>query len=106
MSLTGLYKFKEGVSKIQELLSLRKGIDLHLQDLEIKIDLSEETKRQLVFSFLAVTTNNWAGFQGKPSVNCAEDGSNGRLEDKFDNFQGERNFSKIDCVINICSAEL
>ena len=23
---------------------------------------------QLAFSFLIVTTNNWAGFQGKPSV--------------------------------------
>ena len=38
MSLTGLSKFKEGVSKIQELLSLRKVINLHLQ--EIKMDLS------------------------------------------------------------------
>ena len=34
----------EGVSKIQELLSLRKGINLHLQ--EIKMDYPEETKRQ------------------------------------------------------------
>ena len=26
----------------------------------------EETKRQLVFSFLALKPNNWAGFQRKP----------------------------------------
>ena len=38
MSLTALSKFKEGVSKIQELLSLRKGIHLHLQ--EIRMDLT------------------------------------------------------------------
>ena len=37
MSLTGLSKFKEGVSKIRELVSSRKGINLHLQ--EIKMDL-------------------------------------------------------------------
>ena len=66
VSLTGLSKFKEGVSKLQELLSLRKGIKLHLQ--EVTMDYQEETKMQLAFSFLIVTTNNWAGFQGKPSV--------------------------------------
>ena len=44
VSLAGLSKFMEGVSKIQELLSLRKGINLHLQ--EIKMDYPEETKRQ------------------------------------------------------------
>ena len=99
MSLTGLSKFKEGVSKIQELLSLRKGINLHLQ--EIEMDYPKETKRQ---SFLAVKTNSWAGFQGKPSVKWRE-WSNGRLKDKSYNFQGERNFI-IDRVIKISSAEL
>ena len=67
VSLTGLSKFKEGVSQIQELLSLRKGINLHLQ--EIKMAYSEETKGQ---SFLAVKTNNWAGFQRKSSVKWRE----------------------------------
>ena len=44
VSLAGLSKFMEGVSKIQEPLSLRKGINLHLQ--EIKMDYPEETKMQ------------------------------------------------------------
>ena len=94
MSLTGLSRFKEGVSKIQELLSLQKGISLHLQ--EIKMDYPEETKRH---SFLAVKTNSWAGFQGKLSVKWRE-WSNGRLTDTSYNFQGERNFI-IDRVIKI-----
>ena len=42
VSLTGLAKFKEGVSKIRELLFLRKGNNLHLQ--EIKIDLSRRNE--------------------------------------------------------------
>ena len=37
MSPTGLSKFKEGVSKLQELLSLRKGINLYLQEIEMDL---------------------------------------------------------------------
>ena len=43
VSLTGLAKFKEGVSKIRELLVSRKGINLHLQ--EIKMDLSRGNEK-------------------------------------------------------------
>ena len=43
MSFTGLSKFKEGVSKVRELLSSRKGINLHLQ--EIKMDLSRGNEK-------------------------------------------------------------
>ena len=45
MPLTGLSKFKEKVSKIQELLSLRKSINLHLQ--EIKMDLSRGNEKAI-----------------------------------------------------------
>ena len=45
VSLTGLSNFKEGVSKTQELLSLRKGIPLHLQ--EIKMDLSRGNEKAI-----------------------------------------------------------
>ena len=43
VSLTGLAKFKEGVSKIRELLVSRKGINLHLQ-LRLKRIYPNETK--------------------------------------------------------------
>ena len=43
VSFTGLSKFKEGVSKVRELLSSRKGINLHLQ--EIKMDLSRGNEK-------------------------------------------------------------
>ena len=43
VSLTGLAKFKEGVSKIRELPFSRKGINLHLQ--EIKMDLSRGNEK-------------------------------------------------------------
>jgi hypothetical protein len=45
VSVTGLSKFKEGVSKIQEQLSLRKNINLHLQ--EIKMDLSQGKEKAI-----------------------------------------------------------
>ena len=44
---------------IRELLSSRKGTNCK----RLKWTYPEETKRQLVFSFLAVKPNNWAGFQ-------------------------------------------
>ena len=67
LSLTRLSTFNEGVPNIQELLSLRKGINLHLQ--EIKMDYPEKTKRQ---SFLPVKTNNCPQFQRKPSVKSTQ----------------------------------
>ena len=42
LSLTTLSKFNKGVSKIQEQLSLQKGINLHLQ--EIKVAYPEKRK--------------------------------------------------------------
>ena len=70
VSLTGLSKCMEGVSKIQKLLSLRKGINLHLQ--EIKMDYPEETKRQFGVFVSDRKTNNRAKFQRKPSVKWRE----------------------------------
>ena len=86
VSLTGLSKFKEGVSKIRELLSLRKGISLHLQ--EIKIDYPRKRKGNHFWQWKQTIeldskgNHQWSG----------ENGSNGRLKDKSYNFQGERNF--------------
>ena len=44
---------------IRELLSSRKGTNCK----RLKWTYPEETKRQLVFSFLAVKPNNWAGVE-------------------------------------------
>ena len=85
VSLTGLSKFKERISKIRELLSLRKGISLHLQ--EIKIDYPRKRKGnhfwqwKQTFELDSKGNHQWSG----------ENGSNGVLKDKSCNFQGERN---------------
>ena len=72
--LTGLSKFKEGFSKIQELLSLRKGINLYLQ--EIKMDLSRGNEKAIGVFVSGSETKQWhaygAGFQEKPSVTWRE----------------------------------
>ena len=96
MSLTGLSTFKEGVSKIQELLSLRKGINLHLQ--EIKMVYPEETKRQ---SCISGSENNWAGL----TETISEVKRMRQMEDlkiSLINFKEKEvsfHSSKIDCVI-------
>ena len=53
---------------IRELLSSRKGTNCK----RLKWTYPEETKRQLVFPFLAVKPNNWAGVQRKPLVKWRE----------------------------------
>ena len=70
VSLTGLSKFKEGVSKIRELLSSRKGINLHLQ--EIKMDLSRGNEKVIGVFVSGSELNSWAGFQRKPLVKWRE----------------------------------
>ena len=109
MSLTGLSKFKEGVSKIQELLSLRKGINLHLQ--EIKMDLSRGNERQLVFLFLAYGGSETKQLGWIPRKTISEVERMGQMEDlkigliTFKEKEISFHFSKIDCVINISSFE-
>ena len=97
MSLTGLSKFKEGVSKIRELLSSRKGINLHLQ--EVKMDLSRGNEKAIgVFV---------SGSETKSEVERM-----GQMEDltisliTFKEKDISFHFSKIDCVIKISPSEL
>ena len=94
VSLTGLSKFKEGVSKIRELLSLRKGISLHLQ--EIRTDYPRKQKGNHFWEWKQTIeldskgNHQWSG----------ENGSNGRLKDKSCNFQGERNFISVKLIVS------
>ena len=90
-------KFKEGVSKIRELLSSRKGINLHLQ--EIKMDLSRGNEKAIgVFV---------SGSETKSEVERM-----GQMEDltisltTFMEKDISFHFSKIDCVIKISPSEL
>ena len=89
MSLTGLSKFKEGVSKIWELLSLRKGISLHLQ--EIRIDYPK-TIRGNEKAIISGSENKQLSWTSRETISDVE--RMGQMEDlKISrNFQGERNF--------------
>ena len=108
MSLTGLFKFKEGVSKIQELLSLRKGINLHLQEIKI-MDLSRGNKKAICV-FISGSDNKQLGWI--PTETISEVQKMGQMEDlkisliPFKEKEISFHFSKIDCVIKISSAEL
>ena len=90
MSLTGLSKFKEGVSKIQELLSLRKGINLHLQEIEMDFSRGNE---KAIGVFISGSDNKQLGWIPREIIGEVQRMSQMEdLKDKSDNFQGERNF--------------
>ena len=76
VSLTGLSKFKEGASKIQELLSLRKGINLHLQ--EIKMDLSRGNEKAIGV-FIPGSDNKQLGWIPRETISEVQ--RMGRMED-------------------------
>ena len=86
VSLTGLSKFKEGVSQIQELLSLRKGTTFICKKLKWliprKLNGDHFWQWKQTIGLDSKGNHQWSG----------ENGSNGRLKDKSYNFQGERNF--------------
>lgn len=90
VSLTGLSKFKEGVSKIQELLSLRKGINLHLQEIEMDFSRGNE---KAIGVFISGSDNKQLGWIPRETIGEVQSMSQMEdLKDKSDNFQGERNF--------------
>ena len=91
MSLTGLSKFKERVSKLQELLSLRKGIKLHLQ--EVTMDLSGGNENAIGV-FISDSNNKQLGWIPRETISEVQ--RIGRMEDlidKSDKFQEERHFN-------------
>ena len=107
VSLTGLAKFKEGVSKIRELLVSRKGINLHLQ--EIKMDLSRRSENVIgVF----VSGSETKQFCWIPKETISEVERLGQMEDltisliTFKEKEISFHFSKIDFVITISPSEL
>ena len=97
--LTGLSKFKEGVSKIQELLSLRKGINLHLQEIKMDLSRGNEKSEKAIGVFVSGSETNQLGWIQWETISeverMARAGPNGRLRDKSYNFQGERNFISV-----------
>ena len=107
VSLTGLSKFKEGVSKIQELLSLRKGVNLHLQ--EIKMDLYGGNEKAIGV-FVSGSETKQLGWISRETISEVE--RMGQMEDlkislmTFKEKEISFHFSKIDCVIKISSSEL
>ena len=107
VSLTGLSKFKEGVSKLQELLSLRKGIKLHLQ--EVTMDLSGGNENAIGV-FISDSNNKQLGWIPRETISEVQ--RMGRMEDlkiSLINFKKKdisMHFSKVDCIIKISSAEL
>ena len=108
VSLTGLFgKFKEGVSKIRGLLSSRKGINLHLQ--EIKMDLSRENEK-VIGVFVSGSETKQLGWIPKETISEVE--RMGQMEDltisliTFKEKEISFHFSKIDCVIKISLSEL
>ena len=107
MSLTGLSKFKEGVSKLQELLSLRKGIKLHLR--EVTMDLSGGNEHAIGV-FISDSNNKQLGWIPRETISEVQ--RMGRMEDlkiSLINFKKKdiaMHFSKVDCIIKISSAEL
>ena len=107
VSLTGLAKFKEGVSKIRELLVSRKGINLHLQ--EIKMDLSRRNENVIgVF----VSGSETKQFCWIPKETISEVERLGQMEDftisliTFKEKEISFHFSKIDFVRTISPSEL
>ena len=107
VSLTGLSKFKEGVSKIRELLSSRKGINLHLQ--EIKMELSHGNEKGIGV-FVSGSETKQLGWIPKETISEVE--RMGQVEDlkisliTFKEKEISFHFSKIDCVIKISPSEL
>ena len=107
VSLTGLSKFKEEVSKIRELLSSRKGINLHLQ--EIKMDLSRRNENVIV---VFVSGSETKQFCWIPKETISEVERMGQMEDltiSFITFKEKEisfHFSKIYCVIKVSPSEL
>ena len=104
VSLTGLSKFKEGVSKIKELLSLQKGINLHLQ--EIKMDLTRGNEKAIGV-FISGSDNKQLGWIPRETISEVQ--RMGRMEDlkisliTFKEKEISLHFSKIDCVKNLLS---
>ena len=107
VSLTGLAKFKEGVSKIWELLFPRKGINLHLQ--EIEIDLSRRNENVIGVFVSGSETKQFCWF---PKETISEVERLGQMEDltisliTFKENEISYHFSKIDFVITISPSEL
>ena len=107
MSVTGLSKFKEAVSKLQEPLSLQKGIKLHLQ--EVTMDLSGGNENAIGV-FISDSNNKQLGWIPRETISEVQ--RMGRMEDlkiSLINFKKKdisMHFSKVDCIIKISSAEL
>jgi len=107
VSLTGLSKFKEGVSKIREHLSSRKGINLHLQ--EIRMDLLRENEKAIGV-FVSGSETKQVGWIPKEIISEVE--RMGRVQDlkisliTFKEKELSFHFSKIDCVIKISPSVL
>ena len=107
VSLAGLSKFKEGVSKIRELLSSRKGINLHLQ--EIKMELSHGNEKAIGV-FVSGSETKQLGWIPKETISEVE--RMGQVEDlkisliTFKEKEISCHFSKIDCVIKISPSKL
>ena len=107
VSLTGLSKFKEGVSKIRELLSSRKGINLHLQ--EIKMDLSRRNEN-VIGVFVSGSETKQFCWIPKETISKVE--RLGQMEDltisliTFKEKEISFHFSKIYCVIKVSPSEL
>ena len=107
VSLTGLAKFKEGVSKIRQLLSSRKGINLHLQ--EIKMDLSRGNEK-VIGVFVSGSQTKQLGWIPKETISQVE--RMGQMEDltisliTFKEKEISFHFSKIYYVIKVSPSEL
>ena len=95
------------MSKIRELLSSRKGINLHLQ--EIKMDLSRGNEK-VIGVFVSGSETKQLGWIPKETISQVE--RMGQMEDltisliTFKEKEISFHFSKIDCVIKISTSEL
>lgn len=78
VSLTGLSKFKEGVSKIQELLSLQKGINLHLQEIKMELCIYRG-KEKAIGVFISGSDNKQLGWIPRETISEVQ--RMGRMED-------------------------
>ena len=108
--LKGLSKFKEGVSKIQQLLYLRKGINLHLQEIKMDLSRGSEKSEKAIGVFVSGSETNQLGWIPRETISEVE--KMGRMEDleisliTFKEKEISFQFSKIDCVIKISSSEI